>query len=201
MLASSQAPTAPPSPPQPRDLALGLESHVEAEGAEKGGSLSQPGPACPSASPPGQPPSHASPLRPPRLYQGECLDFSTKRAKSKMRNKFSLGLPVPLPALMVNEGMGTESPQPIPYPHSHSQPRTPRAKGLAGEGQGRSSLPHTHGEAESLGLTLSAPHSPARKRISQVSSLSHSEAVSLWLEEKGQSLLSGTRRESLEIRK
>lgn len=46
VLASSQALTAPHSPPQLQDLALGLESHVEAEGLRRGAvSLNQAPPA------------------------------------------------------------------------------------------------------------------------------------------------------------
>lgn len=60
-------PPRPQPPAQPLDLALGLESHVEAEGAGKGGSLSRPGCQAPPARPatplPGWPPSHAHPLR------------------------------------------------------------------------------------------------------------------------------------------
>lgn len=89
-------PPRPQPPTQPLDLALGLESHVGAEGAGRGGSLSRPGCQAPPA--PDSPARMASQPRspsPPRRYQGARFDFSTTRAKSKMSNKFSLGLPSP----------------------------------------------------------------------------------------------------------
>lgn len=58
------------------------------------GSLSPARPLLPlnfparAASQPGSP-------SPPQLYKGERFGFSTRRAKSKMRNKASLGLPSP----------------------------------------------------------------------------------------------------------
>ena len=161
----------PPRPQPPTSasgLCLGLESHVEAEGlGVEGGSL----PARPrlplynfakTASQPRLP-------SPPLLYQWELFDFSTRRAKSKMSNKSSLGLPVPLLAPMVNGGKGRVSPQPLLYCHSHPPPRTPGLlqdswdKRLSWGGEREPSLPHTHLQAESLGLALAASHPQPKK--------------------------------------
>lgn len=120
-----------PPPPQTQDLVLGPESHVEAEGVEKGGSLSPARPRLPlnfaarTASLPGSP-------SPPQLYQGERFDFSTRRAKSKMRNKASPGLPIPLLAPVVKGGRESASPQPLPYAHCHPPPRTHACPGTPG---------------------------------------------------------------------
>lgn len=60
VLASFQAPA-----PSASDsgVALGLESHVDAEGVRRGAVCPQPGPACSSPPLPGQPLSQAHPLR------------------------------------------------------------------------------------------------------------------------------------------